>query len=322
MRSGPRLSIGMPVFNGERFIAEAITSLLQQTYADFEIVVLDNASTDTTPEIVARLMASDSRIRYQRNETNIGASPNFAKVASLTSAPFFKWAAHDDLHEPSYLAESMRTLEANPDVVLAHADIVYIGPCGRNFAPGRPGTFVDPDSGVELPVDRVDLAERGTPLSRFADVIFHSRIGSHMFGVVRRSALDRTRSIQDIPSSDRPFLAELALLGPFKQTRAPLFRKRFHPAMTWALTGDEERAYVSGSSARYSPRARKLRVYLTAAFGKPVSAMTKVGCCAVVLGYSAKVAVGRHLGAGRRRNIGSANSGAAKRPPSSHVQVL
>ncbi len=322
MPSGPRLSIGMPVFNGERYLAEAITSLLDQTFRDFEIVVLDNASTDATPAIVADLISRDSRIRYVRNDTNIGASPNFAKVARLTTAPFFKWAAHDDLHAPTYLESCMAILAANPAVVLAHSDTVYIGDCGRHFKPGRSGSFLDPATGHELPVDKVDLAESGSPFRRFADVVFNSRIGSHMFGIVRRSALDRTRSIQNIPSSDRPFLAELALLGPFRQAREPLFRKRFHPAMTWALTGEEVRAYVSGTGSRYSPKARKLQVYLTAAHGKPVGLLTKAACCGVVLAYSAKVAL--------RKSASPRPRAEAKMPPTSnsekstnpHSQVL
>lgn len=318
----PRLSIGMPVYNGERFLAQALTCLLEQTYRDFEILVLDNASTDRTPEIVAAFMARDPRIRYQRNETNIGASPNFAKVASLTKAPFFKWAAHDDLHAPTYLAACMRILEEHPDVVLSHSDQIYIGECGRDFERGRPGTFIDPMTGGELPVDKVDLAERGGPLARFTDVVFNSRIGSHMFGIVRRSALDRTRSIQNIPSSDRPFLAELALLGPFMQSREPLFRKRFHPSMTWALTGDAVRAYVSGSNARYSPLGRKLQVYLTATQGKSIGVLTKAACSGVVLAYSAKVAL-RNLARSRRRaGDPLLRSGAAGQQSNSGPKVL
>ena len=129
---------------------------------------------------------------------------------------------------------------------------------------------------------------------RFGDVVFNSRLGSHMFGVIRRSALDRTGSIQNIPSSDRPMLAELALIGPFQQVRAPLFRKRFHAGMTWALSGAEVQAYVSGQQAQYSPRARKLQVYLTVPIGKPVDLATKVACYGVILAYSAKV-LGRTL---------------------------
>lgn len=295
MSSGPRLAIGMPVYNGERFVEEALNSLLAQTYRDFELVVCDNASTDRTPDIVASVMARDPRVSYTRNAQNIGASPNFARVATLTKAPFFKWAAHDDLHAPGYLAACMAILEADPTVVLAHSDTLYINQSGEPLAKGsREGLFRDPQSGAEIPVDAVDLAERGGPLARFADVVFRSRIGTHMFGIIRRSALDRTRSVQNIPSSDRPLLAELALLGPFRPARDKLFLKRFHPAMTLALSGRAERAYVSGDrGASYSPEARKLRVYLTAAAGKPVGLGTKAACAAVVLAYSAKAALRR-----------------------------
>ena len=295
MHSSPRLSIGLPVFNGEAFLAEAIGSLLAQTFRDFELLVCDNASTDRTREIVAELMTRDPRIRYTRNETNIGASPNFARVAKLTSAPLFKWAAHDDLYEPSYLEACIGLLDARPDVVLAHSDTLFIDETGAKFPAGSgPGLFLDPKTGLELASDRVDLAEAAGPLQRFGDVVFNSRLGSHMFGVIRRSALDRTRSIQNIPSSDRPMLAELALIGPFQQVRAPLFRKRFHAGMTWALSGAEVQAYVSGQQAQYSPRARKLQVYLTVPIGKPVDLATKVACYGVILAYSAKV-VGRTL---------------------------
>lgn len=291
MLSSPRLSIGLPVYNGERYLEEAVGSLLGQTFGDFELVICDNASTDRTGEIAAAIVARDARVRYVRNDSNIGASPNFARVATLTTAPLFKWAAHDDLYEPTYLEACVRLLDARPEVVLAHSDTVFIDEGGSNFPAGSgSGRFVDPRTGIELAVDRVDLAETGPPLARFADVVFNSRIGSHMFGVVRRSALQRTGSIQNIPSSDRPFLAELALLGPFAQVRAPLFRKRFHAAMTWALTSTELKTYVSGNSPRYSRRARQLKVYLTAPCDKPVTLATKIGCLGVVLAYSVNAA--------------------------------
>lgn len=305
MHKGPRLAIGLPVYNGERYLEEAMHSLLGQTYRDFEIVVCDNASSDRTPQIVAALARQDGRVRYVRNDRNIGASPNFARVAQLTSAPLFKWAAHDDLYDPTYLEACIGVLDAHPDVVLAHSDTRLIDGCGQSFPPtGRPGTYVDAVSGGTLTVDPNDLAEAGGPLRRFHDVVFRSRIGTHMFGVMRRSALEGTRSIQNIPSSDRPFLAELALLGPFGHVRQPLFAKRFHEAMAWALGGTHVRTYVSGNAARYYPLARQLRVYLTAPAGKPVGLATKAGCCGVVLAYSAKV-LARKLSR-RRRHPASA----------------
>lgn len=329
MHSGPRLSIGLPVFNGENYLGEALESLLRQTFCDFELVVCDNASTDRTPQIVAAAVARDPRVRYVRNDTNIGASPNFAKVASLTSAPLFKWAAHDDLYEPTYLEDCIRMLDAEPDVVLAHSNCTFIDGEGHTFqAASAPDVFVHAETGLEIAVDPVALAEARSPLGRFADVIFNSRLGTHMFGVIRRSALDRTASIQNIPSSDRPFLAEMALLGPFRQVRARLFHKRFHGGMTWALSGEEVKAYVSGTTARYSPNSRKVRIYLRAPLGKPVSLATKAACCGVVLAYSAKVACRNLVGRsphGRKSTPRKPPADLKRRPgssPDSRVQVL
>jgi glycosyltransferase involved in cell wall biosynthesis len=327
MRSGPRLSIGLPVFNGERYLGETLDCLLGQTFRDFELVVCDNASTDRTPEIVAAAMAKDPRVRYVRNDTNIGASPNFAKVASLTTAPLFKWAAHDDLYDAAYLETCINVLDAAPEVVMAHSDCTFIDGEGRAFPPGRAhDVYVHPDTGLEIAVDPVALGEQSSPLARFTDVIFNSRLGTHMFGVIRRSALDRTASIQNIPSSDRPLLAELALLGPFRQVRARLFHKRFHSGMSWALSGEEVKAYVSGTTARYSPNSRKMRIYLATPSGKPVSFATKAACCGVVLAYSAKVAYRNLL---KRRAVGGKGGAAVppahadrRTPPDTRVQVL
>src|SRR4051812_3389434 len=98
MTHQPRLSIGLPVYNGERYVAQAVESLLGQTYSDFELIVCDNASTDGTEAILRKLAGSDSRVRYHRNDVNIGATPNFNRAFALARSPYFKWSAHDDLY--------------------------------------------------------------------------------------------------------------------------------------------------------------------------------------------------------------------------------
>ena len=201
MATSPRLSIGLPVLNGELFLEAAVDCLLRQTFTEFDLTICDNASTDRTAEIAATLMARDRRVRYIRNTVNIGASPNFTKVARLATAPYFKWAAHDDLYMPAYLERCVHTLDTNSAVVLAHSDCMFIDETGAAFSPGsRPGLFVCPRTGLQLPVDPVDLAEAGAPLQRFTDVVRRSTLGSHMFGVIRRDALERTGFIQNIPS--------------------------------------------------------------------------------------------------------------------------
>ena len=99
----PRLSIGLPVYNGERYLAQVLDDLLAQTFADFEIIVSDNASTDRTPEICASRIKRDPRVRYFKNTRNVGAINNFNRVFHLSKAPLFKWVASDDVHRPTYL---------------------------------------------------------------------------------------------------------------------------------------------------------------------------------------------------------------------------
>jgi glycosyltransferase involved in cell wall biosynthesis len=99
----PKVSIGLPVFNGESFLQESLESLLGQTYEDFELIISDNASTDSTPDIVAKYKALDPRIRYFRQPRNIGASENFLFVLSQARAELFMWASHDDIWEENWL---------------------------------------------------------------------------------------------------------------------------------------------------------------------------------------------------------------------------
>ena len=96
-RDVPLVSIGMPVFNGEDYVEAALDSILTQTFTNFELIISDNASTDRTEEICNDFADSDDRIRYYRQEKNLGAAANFNRVFELSSGKYFKWAAHDAL---------------------------------------------------------------------------------------------------------------------------------------------------------------------------------------------------------------------------------
>jgi glycosyltransferase involved in cell wall biosynthesis len=115
----PRVSIGMPAFNGERFIRQALDSLLAQTFTDFELVISDNASTDATQQICLEYAARDQRIRYYRKDFRIDAVSNFNSLLELASGDYFMWAAHDDVWEPSFVARLLQALETNPEAILA-----------------------------------------------------------------------------------------------------------------------------------------------------------------------------------------------------------
>ena len=106
----PRVSIGIPVYNGENFLEEAIRSVLAQTYQDLELVIADNASSDRTAEIGQDFAASDGRVRYVRNARNLGAAPNYNRVWEQSRGDLFKWLSHDDRILPGYVAATVAAL--------------------------------------------------------------------------------------------------------------------------------------------------------------------------------------------------------------------
>jgi hypothetical protein len=121
MDSTPLLSIGLFVYNGERFLEETLDSILSQTFTDFELIISDNASTDRTAEISQAYARADSRISYYRNEKNMGAGWNLRRVYELATGKYFKWAAADDLLEPEFLRRCVEALESDPGCVVAYA---------------------------------------------------------------------------------------------------------------------------------------------------------------------------------------------------------
>src|SRR3954468_18589343 len=111
MTSVPRLSIGLPVYNGEDFLAESLDSLLGQTYENFELIISDNASTDATADICRGYANHDSRVRYLRQQHNIGLAPNHNFVFSESRGELFKWAAADDLYGRDLLKLCVEALD-------------------------------------------------------------------------------------------------------------------------------------------------------------------------------------------------------------------
>ena len=120
----PAISIGMPVYNGADHLGQALESLLAQSCRNFEIIISDNASSDTTSEIITEFAKRDARIRPVRQDENIGAVANFKCVLELAKAPFFMWAAYDDWHDANYLEALLEALEKNPDAEMAVPRII------------------------------------------------------------------------------------------------------------------------------------------------------------------------------------------------------
>lgn len=212
--NAPRVSIGLPVFNGERFLSDAIGSILAQTYTDFELIISDNASTDRTEAICRDYAASDSRIRYDRTDHNVGAAANFNRTFLLASGEYFKWAAHDDMLAPEYLERCVAALDAHPNAVLCQTLVGQIGERGELLAIFESGA---------------PNADSPRPSARFGGSILADHHAFDVFGVIRAEALAKTPLHLPYAGSDKVLLAELALGRPFTYVREPLFIHRDHP---------------------------------------------------------------------------------------------
>jgi len=122
----PRLSIGIPVYNGANYLTELLDCFLKQTFRDFEIVISDNASTNRTAGICLDYANRDERIRYCQSERNIGDARHFNRVPELARAPYLRGNAQDDIIHPTYLDRCLETIEQGPEVVLCHSGVYFI----------------------------------------------------------------------------------------------------------------------------------------------------------------------------------------------------
>jgi hypothetical protein len=294
-RPSPRLSIGLPVYNGERLLPQAIECLLAQTFGDFEIVIGDNASTDRTREICQDYARRDRRIRYVRHEHNLGAVANFNRVFELSPSHLFKWAAHDDLHRETYLESCVKLLDRNPDAILAHTGTAFVDEFGQPFPfDVNSVAYIDPRTGVRHRADGPGVGDSASPSARFWQVLTGACWGTHSFGVMRREALLKTRLLPNFAGSDRVMLGELALLGRFKSSPEPLFLRRLCPYGSWTLSREALKGYLSTNGESYSRRARQVEAYFSAPRGKPISPLEKLLCTTMVAAHCVKIA-GRAL---------------------------
>lgn len=229
-QSVPRVSIGLPVFNGARYIAEAINSHLDQTFEDFELIVSDNASEDETPEIVAEIAAKDSRVRFLQNDVNVGANRNYNITLAASRGEYFRWHAHDDVLLPTFLERCVEQLDADPGVVLAFTRSTLIDGNGRPFLPFGDVWLSEEGTLHREPEDPKFMRFAASPRAheRFRAASFHFRAGAAFFGLVRRTAFKHSTLQQPFYGTDRVIFVELALAGRFARVEEPLFLHRWH----------------------------------------------------------------------------------------------
>jgi hypothetical protein len=233
----PRVSIGVPVYNGERYLARTLDSLLAQTFSDFELIISDNGSTDGTQAICREYAARDPRIRYFRADSNEGVVRNFNRCFELSRARYFKWNAADDLCAPTHVEKCVALLDADPAVVVAFTRSMIID------EDDRPKRLNDYDV----------LADDARPDVRFSRLINldHRRhAAQEIYGVIRRDALTRTPLYEPCVRSDSILLARLAMIGRFRCVEEPLFLNREHEERSVRLVPGE-RARVRSRLSRW-----------------------------------------------------------------------
>lgn len=247
--AAPTISIALPVYNGANYLAIAIESISNQTWSDFELILSDNASDDATAEICQAYAARDVRIRYFRNERNIGAAPNFNRAFERASGRYFKWMAHDDVLAPDFLAASLQTLQADPDAVLCYSAVEIINQDG--------GCLYISDS-------RLPGTEQARPSERFAAAIITPHLCFPVFGLIRTEVLRASSLLGPYDGSDRALVTELALCGRFAHVPRPLFQNRDHLAR-YIRAVRPRRSTASGWWA--GPDERRTVLHLWALYG-------------------------------------------------------
>ena len=224
MPSAPLVSVGLPVFNGERFLPASLASLMAQTFTDFELVISDNASTDRTPEICQDLARSDSRVRYFRQRVNIGAPANWNFVAREARGRFFKWCSDSDVCLPPFLESCSAQLLKQPQVVL----------CA-----GKTGYVDVNDNAVKMPENDIESLEL-RPSERFRHICLKLCLNNTQYGLIRRAALMQTRLDRPYPHGDLVLMAELAMLGKFVVLPETLLLRRVSPENWTGMMSTEQ----------------------------------------------------------------------------------
>lgn len=129
----PLITVGIPTYNRSTYLQQAIASVQSQAYANYEILVIDNASTDDTPEVMSRLLEQDPRIRYIRNELNLGMAGNWLRITKYAAAPYLKFLMDDDLLKPGCLEAFSAAATRSPDCSLYACLADYVDEHGQRL---------------------------------------------------------------------------------------------------------------------------------------------------------------------------------------------
>jgi glycosyltransferase involved in cell wall biosynthesis len=285
----PQLTIGLPVHNGEDYLEPALESLLAQSYSDFELIVRDNGSTDSTPDVCQAYARRDRRVVYQRNECNIGAAANFNLVVDLARSPYFAWANHDDLWAPTYFERCLSLLASQPSAVLAYSHSMLINESGEEIVP------LLRDLGFDAPRPHQRLRQFHRRYKAIKSRRQRRKIRGveglwvPIYGVIRTPILKATGKIGAYVASDTVLLEELLMRGAFLELDQQLFFKRDHPdrSVRKCHSFESRNEWFTGAkpSRLFFPRFRWLRERLAALRRSELRPPDRMLCYAELLAF-------------------------------------
>ena len=292
----PKVTVGVPVYNGHHYLHAALDALLAQDFPDLEVIVADNASTDDSLAIACGYAERDPRVTVHPSTTNRGAAWNFNRTLDLASGRWFKWAACDDICSPSFIRRCVEAFEVAPDsIVLAYPKTVIIDEAGKRVR--------DFEDGFDL--------RQPAPHERLAAMLSVRTDYHPVFGLIRTDALRRTQAIGNYVASDVALLVELCLMGEFHEVPERLFLRRIHPGTSvLANPGASERAEwfdpAGGGGARF-PFTRLTGEFLRIVAAADLGPAEKARCeSAVVRRWAVPYAraMGGELKAAAKRRLG------------------
>lgn len=257
MTDRPRVSLGLPVYDGEDYISQSLDAILGQTFTDFELIISSNASTDGTDEICREYGSRDERIRFFRQPENIGAARNHQFVFERSRADLFKWVSADDLYARNLLARCVALLDEHPEAILAHSWTAAVDGDG------------DVIQAMEYPLS----TDSPHPPERLRSMLFDGDLpgairADDFYGVIRSDVLRKVKPHGSFYNADRTYMLEIALHGPFVQVPEFLYFRRHHAGRT---TNPAIHAWCSNLDPRRSnpllhPAARLVAEYLLSCF--------------------------------------------------------
>ena len=210
--SSPRVSVCLPVYQGETYVADAIRSIQNQSFHDFELVISDNASTDRTESICREFSEQDSRVRYFRADKNQGLAWNHNRAFELSRGEFAMWIGHDDRLDPTHLERCVTELDRNPAAVLCYTN----------------SNDIDAEGAVTAKIDLPTIGDSSRPSDRYSQTVQYEKRCDVVFGLMRADVLRRTNLHGGYHGSDWPLIAEMALHGRFLHLPEHLFSRRKH----------------------------------------------------------------------------------------------